>query len=281
MYNLANTFKASFDINVCDATLTFLNSEVKTHFKNLTEDEKSHYVTYSLKLANSLREYIPHICGFEYNDDLDSKKIYDFKLRSSKKNSTRLVSLTFSNIGVSDIIPRKLMKICKYRKNTNVYNEYMPVYDEICKIAYERIIDSEKYSELSSHVKQKYLYDPIIDLFISTLSKKRKCVESLYNHLFHESDRILFKIDKRKFSMYDFGIELSEPDVKSFRIDKIQTESDTTDGICLTFNNKVTFDLILRPNTSSISEFISLKFRTKISNINDLYRIKYDSVIPK
>lgn len=301
LYSLANTFKSSFGINVCSNTTAFLDSDVKSEFKKLTEADQSHYVTYSLKLANSLREYIPRIIKFYYNpvavadsvadadsdadadavadadaDKPESQIQHDFRLES-KKYGTRLISMTFANLESNDIIPCKLMKICNYRKNTNMYKEYMPLYKDICTNAYNMISDSERYSELSTKTKQKYLYNPIIDLTISTLSKKRKCAEHLYKHLFNEPDRIMLKIHKRKFIIYDFGIELAESDIKSYRIGKL----DVDDSIFILFNNGVQFNLLLRTNNGNITEYISLKYHTKMHNMDQLYAIKRESVIPK
>lgn len=267
LYSLTKTFHSSLGISISDDTEKYLT---KKKGNKIPQDDKLYFTTYSLKLAQSLTEYIPKISQLEINTD--SSLDYNFKLES-KKCGTKCVSLLHSSIVIRDIIPKNLMKICKYRKNSKTYLEFTTSYEEICAKIYSKINSEEKYSDVADKQKQKVIFKPITDLIVNTLTKKRKCAVPLYNYLFGEQERIVIKLYKKRFMIYDFGVELPDPEIKSFKLK--QTESDE---LILTFNNGAEFMLTLHTNSTDIKEHISLKFHTKFSNMNELFSVKTGSI---
>ncbi len=272
LYSLANTLHSSLGIKICKRTKKYLEAKTK-EFNKLGQTDKSYYATYSLKLAQCLTEYIPKVESFELNTDTESEISHDFRL-ISKKIGLKCISLSYTDLNIRDIIPEKIMKVCNYRKNTNMYKDFSSAYKQINSAAYAKISSKEKYSELSDRTKQKYLYEPVTKLVSSALFKKRKCAQHLYTHIFDETDRIILKLHKRKFVIYDFGIELKESNITSFKI-----STNGPDGITLIFNNGTKFDLLLRTNGGLITEHMSLKFHIKLSNMDELFAIKSGSVV--
>ena len=269
LYSLANTFSSVLGVDICDNTTAFLKKSTKI-FNKLETDEKMYFTKYSLSVAQSLMNYLKKISLFELYVDQDDEIVYDFSLTWGK-NNLAYISLDHGSINVKDIIPEKLMKICKYQKNTNICKEYTNQYNIISKKAYQRIKSKKKYSDLSPGTKNKALLEPMCDLIMNTLSKKRKCSEHLYNHLFSEQNRIVFKLYKNRYIMYDFGKELDN--VESFRM---KLGSDNT--ITITFNNKTCFNLCLQTNASEIKEHLSLKFRSNFTNMDELFAVESKTV---
>lgn len=268
-YNIASSLKTSFGVKISESTEKYMKNISKKISKQ-SSDNKLYYANYGMKLAKNLTDYLDGISFFEINDDPEHEVTHDFKL-TWKKDNVSYISLSFSSVQVKDIIPEKLMKICKYRKNTKISMYYTSGYKKYSEYGYQKIKNTERYSELDAAIKQQYIIDPMCELVVSTLSKKRKCANILYNYLFTESDRIVFKLHKNRFMMYDFSKELEE--VTSYRI-KINASK----NIVITFNNGTIFELSLRTNASEIKEHLSIKFRTCFSNMDDLYVISYDKV---
>jgi len=269
LYSLANTFSTILGIKISDDTKAYLKKKTK-EFSKMDSADKMYYANYSIKLANSLTEYLEEISLFEINVDTDNDIVHDFRLQW-KKNNLAHISMSHSSINIKNIIPEKLMKICKYKGNTNVCKNYNGEYKKLNDKAYKKIQSKTKYSDLSSKTKSAAVLEPVCNLFIDTLSGKRKCAENLYNHLFHETDRIVLKLYKNRFTMYDFGTELDE--VKSYKLK-------LTDGneISVTFNNGAKFNLILHSNSSDIKEHLSLKFHTHFINIDEVFAVKSSSI---
>lgn len=159
------------------------------------------------------------------------------------------------------------MKICKYRRNTKTCQYYTEKYDQFCAAVYDKTKSKQKYSELSDKRKNKDIFAPISDIIVDTLSKKRKCAKSLYNHLFEEKDRIVLKLHRNRFVIYNFSIIL--PEVESYKMKVIEDNK-----IMVIFNNKTTFILTPATNSSEIKENISLKFHTNFKNIDEIFVIK-------
>jgi len=269
LYSLTKTCHSSLGIKISADTEKYL-SEKKNG--KIPQEDKLYYATYSLKLAQSLNEYIPKINMFEINTGTDDITNYNFKV-DSKQCGTKYISLSHPNTISRDIIPEKLMKICKYRKNSKTHEEYTTAYNGICDKIRSKINSKEKYSEITEKQKQKVIYKPITDLVAQILTKKRKCANHLYNHLFGEDERIVIKLYKKRFMVYDFGAELPESEIRSFKL-----KQNDSDEIILTFNNGAEFTLTLRTNSTEIKEHLSLKFHTKFNNMDELFAVKTASI---
>ncbi len=269
LYSLANTFNTSLGIAICNDTKAYIKSKSK-EFNILDSSEKIYYSKYAIKLANSLFEYLEGICLFEINIDSEIEIIHDFRL-TWKKNNVAHISMSHTGINIKNIIPEKLMKICKYKKNTNICKKYTTDYNKICDNAYKKIKAKDKYSELSEKTKNTVLLEPICSLFVDTLSLKRKSAENLYKHLFCETDRIVLKLYKNRFTMYDFGKELDE--IKTYKL-KLAHSNEIT----VTFNNGTIFVLTLHTNSTEIKEHLSLKYRTDFSNMDEIFAVKNSSI---
>lgn len=269
LYSLAKTFNTILNIDICDNTKTYIKTKSKIFFK-LHISEKMYYMKYSIQLAQSLMEYLDDIKFFELNVNAEHDIIHDFRL-TWKNNNVAHISMAHNSINIRDLIPEKLMRICKYRKNSDIYKIYMQLYKKINNNGYKKIQSKRKYSELNDKIKNNIIFEPICNLVLNTLSKKRKCASNLYNYLFEENDRIVFKLYKNRFIMYDFGKELD--DVESFRM-KLNPGNE----IIITFNNKTKFMLHLQTNSPEIKEHLSLKFHTFFKNIDDLFAVQNCSI---
>ena len=269
IYSLTKTCHSSLGMKISSDTEKYL-SEKKSN--KIPQEDKLYYATYSLKLAQALNEYIPKINMFEINTGTEQPNNYNIKV-DSKQCGIKYISLSRPDDIVQDIIPEKLMKICKYRKNSKIYEEFTTAYDEICAKIYSKIKSEEKYSELTEKKKQTIIFKPIMDLVAHILTKKRKCAKNLYDHLFGESERIIVKLYKKRFTIYDFGTELPESEIKSFKL-----KQNDPDEFVLTFNNGAEFTLTLRTNATDIKEHLSLKFHTKFNNMDELFAVKTASI---
>lgn len=267
LHSLAKTFHSNLGINVSAETEKYIK---KTKSNNMSQDDKLYYTAYALKLAQSLTEYVPKITMLSVNMDVNAESNFNFEV-TSKQCGTKCVSFSKPISVIHDLIPKKLMKICKYRKNSKIHEEYTTAYDEICAKIYSKIKSKSKYSEITDDYKQKRIYKPIVELVEKILTKKRKCANNLYSHLVKENERILVKLCKKRFLIYDFGTEL--PEVKSFKL-----KSNDLDEIVLTFSNGAIFTLTLRTNATDIKEELSLKFHTKFNNLDELFAVKVTSI---
>lgn len=265
LYSLINTFSSVLKIDVSSKTLKYLKSK-KKDFSKLSSSEKMHYSKYSLEMSNKINDYLKKITFFELNTESDSNIVHDFRLTWGK-DKIAYVSMCHKTININNLIPNKLMKICKYKRNTKICKAYEESYNEINLNGYNKIKSKVKYSKISAEKKSKYLLQPICNLVHETLSKKRKCAQHFYNHLFNESERIVFKVYKDRFIMYDFDNDVSQ-DVESYRMKVLE------DNVLeITFSNNVKFNLTLRTNATEIKEHLSLKFVTKLENLDELFEV--------
>ena len=269
LYSLADFFNRTLEVKMSKDTLAFIKNKSKD-FSKLSTADKIYYFKYSVQLAESLMRYLDGICYFEINTDETNDIAHDFRL-TWKKNKVVHISIYHNTINVHDVIPEKLMKICKYKRNTKVCKSYNENYRRINDMAYKKIKSKTKYTELSDKAKNKAFVSPVCDLVVTTLSKKRKCAAHLYNHLFSESNRIVIKLHKNRFVMYDFGQELGSVD--SYRM-KLSHDNHIT----ITFNNKAKFVLNLQPNGPLIKEHLSIKFHTNFKNMDDIFAVDTQSV---
>lgn len=262
LYHLSKTFNSTLEIDISTETKKYI-SKIKKDKKS--QEDNIYYSSYALKIAQTLIKYNPKINLFSTDED-------GFNIRS-KKSGTRNVIFGNPTSVVYDVIPEKLMKICQYRKNSNIYTEYHTAYNEICEKIYKKIKSKDKYSEITEKFKEKNIYKPIVELVSGTLTKKRKCAVHLYSHLLRENEKILIKTHKKRFIIYDFGIELEDSEIRSFKL-----KTNDIDEITLTFNNGAEFTLTLKTNATEIKEHLSLKFHTKFTNMDDLFVVKSVSV---
>lgn len=268
LFYLIKTFNTTLGIDISDETSSYLKKKSKTCVI-INQEDKLYYSKYALKIAEALNKYLTDISFFEIKinnkNDEDNEIVYDFKLTWGKKNIIH-ISMNHNTINTKDIIPEKMMKICKYKRNSNICKEYTERYTKLAEKIYQKISSVEKYSELTDKIKHKYIYEPICQLVMDVISKKRKCVEYLYNYLFDESNRIVLKLYKNRFIIYDFDKEMNE--VESF---KMRYNGKNT--ITILFNNNTCFDLVLHTNAIEIKEHISLKFRNLFKNIDDFFAV--------
>lgn len=270
LHNLASTFNTLLNVELDDDTKSYIKANAK-EFSKLATDEKIYYQQYSLHLVQQLVDYLGTIATFELNTDADHEIIHDFRL-IPKKGETSHISMSHGSINIRDIIPEKLMKICKYKKNTNIAKSYLEGYGKISQSGYAKIKSTNKYSELSDKTKTKVLYKPFCELVTSTLAKKRKCTVNLYQHLFAESNRIILKLYKNRFVIYDFGIEL-ENNVESFKMKSVADNK-----ISVVFNNGLEFLLALQTNGTEIKEHLSLKFHTSLENMDEIFAVRTGTI---
>lgn len=270
LYGLANAFHQTLGVAICDNTKTYIKSKAKK-FHKLISEEKIYYTKYCVQITQSLINYLGKISFFELNIDSDHNIIHDFRLTWGKNDNMVHISLSHTTINTNDVIPEKLMKICGYKKNTNVCKAYTKSYTKINDKGYGKIQSQNKYSELSDKNKNKALLDPTRTLVLTTLSKKRKCSTHLYYHLFGEIDRIVFRLYKNRFAFYDFGKELDA--VESFKM-----KLDPDRNIIITFNNNASFSLSLHTNATEIKPHLSLKFKTTFKNMDELFMVEKFSI---
>ncbi len=269
LYSLAKTFKSTFDVPLCLNTKSYIDKH-SANFSDLQSDEKIYYVTYAMKLAKTFIDYLIDITLFETNANDDEEISHDFRLGWGKANIMH-ISMCHTSININDIIPQKIMKICGFTKNTNICKKYLEEYSDLNEKIYAKINDCERYSELSAKTKHKKILEPFTELVVNTLGKKRKCAEKMYNHLFKECDRIVLKLYKNRFVVYDFCLQ---PD----NVTSYSMKLESSNVIKITFNNGSVFELTLNTNAFEVKENISLKFHTKFCNIDEIFAIATEKV---
>ncbi|AEQ33284.1 hypothetical protein [Acanthamoeba polyphaga mimivirus] len=264
LYHIVSTFDTIVSTDLCKNSKKLL----KDANLDLSIQDKIYYTNYSLKIVQKLVEHVTNdlslkIKGIEINTEENHEIVHDFRIICSKNHFIH-VSMNHKSINVNDIIPEKLMKICGYKKNTNMYKTYTTEYQEICERSYKKIKSHEKYSELDDKLKNKMIITPITQLVFDTLSKKRKCAENIYNHLYKDGNRIVLRLYKNRFRIYDLNRDIDG--IKSFGM-KMSEDNE----IIIKFNNEMIFNLKLRTNASDIKERLSVKFRTTFKNLDELF----------
>lgn len=271
LYSLAKAFNSTLNLDLDKQTLKFIK-KIDEDFNDIVLEDKIYYYNYAGQIMKTLVNYLDDITVFELKDENDeNKEEYDFKLTWGEDNDVTYISMHHNTICVKDILPVKLMKVCQYRKNTTVSIDYKKKYNEITKTAYKKIKDNKKYSEVSNKTKNTYILEPVCELVYETINKKKKCAKHLYEHIFNESNRIVFTLYKFRFIMYDFGKDLGE--VETF---KMKLCDDNL--ISLEFNNGTIFNLKLDINSTDVKEYVSLKFKIKFDNMDDLFLISKGTI---
>jgi hypothetical protein len=271
LYSLAQTFNTTLGVKICSDTKAYLKKTEKK-FNKLELNDKIYFTKYALKLAQGLADYLDEIVSFELNTDPEHEVVHDFRLIRKKKNECIYVSTDHNSIIVRDLIPEKLMRICKYKKNTNICKAYLNGYEAFSKKAYKKISSHDKYSDLKDKTKNSVILEPLCNLVVETIAKKRKCAANLYDHLFGEQNRIVLRLYKNRFTIYDFSKEL-ENEVESYKM-----KLTSSDGITITFNNGAKFTLVLHTNATEIKEHLSLKFHTNFVNMDELYSVSTSNI---
>ncbi|AZL89138.1 hypothetical protein QKC54_gp0704 [Megavirus baoshan] len=264
LYHIVSTFDTIVSTDLCKNSKNLL----KDVDIDLSVQDKIYYTNYSLKIVQKLIDHVTNdlslkIKGIEINTEEDHEIVHDFRIICSKNHLIH-VSMNHKSIDVNDIIPEKLMKICGYKKNTSMYKTYTAEYQDICEKSYRKIKSYEKYSELDDKIKDKMIIAPITQLVFDTLSKKRKCVKNIYNHLYKDGNRIVLRLYKNRFRIYDLNRDIDE--IKSFGM-KMSEDNE----IIIKFNNNMIFNLKLRTNAPDIKERLSVKFRTTFKNLDELF----------
>jgi len=272
LYSLANTFSTTLGIPVCDQTKSYLKSNAKV-FNNCSTEDKMYYAKYAIALSNALSQYLDDIIMFEINTEEEHTIEHQFRLKWGN-DYTAYICLFHKTINVQNIIPQKLMKICKYKKNSNVGKYYYEHYDKINAYAHKKLQNKKKYSELTDKQKTNIILKPICELVMNTISKKRKQkhVKCLYDHLFKETDRLVLRLYKTRFTIYDFGKKTDE--ITSY---KMKQNSDNE--IVVTFNNGAEFVMTLHTNATDIKECLSVKFRTNFKNLDEIFGVSNGNVL--
>lgn len=271
LYSLAKAFNSTLNLDLDKHTLKFIK-KIDEDFNDIVLEDKIYYYNYAGQIMKTLVNYLDDITVFELKDENDeNKEEYDFKLTWGEDNDVTYISMHHNTICVKDILPVKLMKVCQYRKNTTVSIDYKKKYNEITKTAYKKIKDNKKYSEVSNKTKNTYILEPVCELVYETINKKKKCAKHLYEHIFNESNRIVFTLYKFRFIMYDFGKDLGE--VETF---KMKLCDDNL--ISLEFNNGTIFNLKLDINSTDVKKYVSLKFKIKFDNMDDLFLISKGTI---
>jgi len=269
LYSLSCTFENTIGASLGENAQSFQKSHTK-NFSKLPPAERMHYTKYSLQLAESFSEHVGIIKEFEINLDPGIDIPHDFSI-TPKKGEKKYVSLSHKDIHLRDVIPEKFARVCKYKKNTNIYRNFSTNYQKINENAYKKISSKERYNCVSDKLKQSAIFYPICELIIDSFAKKRKCAPYLYRYLFEESERMVLKLYKNRFVVYDFGTILD--DVQSFKM-KMTGENEIT----ITFNNGAEFILSLKTNSNEIKEKLSLKFSVQFKTMDKLFAVSNKSV---
>ena len=204
------------------------------------------------------------ISKFEITQDDDSVIMPEFTITYGK--SSRRICLNHKDIRIANLIPKNLMKICGYRKNTTISKEFTESYSKLNDKVYSKIKSHSKYSEITPEKKESLIFKPVSQLLIDTISGKRKCSSNLFKHLFSETDRVVIRIYKSSFTIYDFSKDISE--TESFKMQLLENHD-----IILTFKNGVEFKLSLQTNAPEIKDKLSLKYHVSIQNFDQLFSI--------
>lgn len=272
LYAIGKNFEIIVGALMSEQTSEYLDDFSSTYI-NLSIEEKLYYHNYSTEIVSSLCAHVNDVCSFDINFDEECPIYHNFVL-TNVAGEKRHVSLLKWSINVNDIIPKKLMKICKHSGKTNISKKFKISYDNLNAKIYAKINEFEIYSKIDKELKENKIIKPINLLVIGSLLGDDKCVNHLYNHLFNESDRIVISMNKNKFTVYDFGLSsLSEP--SSYSIKELDDHK-----FRIKFNNGASFDLRLITNSSIIKENISLKYVVQFKNINKFFyvddrKIKY------
>lgn len=254
---------------LCTRTMLLQKKMVKK-FNNLEIDDKLYYNKYASQVASGLFNYLGNINLYETNT-ID-EELHDIRLSTDNGESFYYVSLSHININIRDIIPDKLVKIYNFKKKSDKHNKFTENYEKLNKKMYKQVRSFDKFSEVPTETKNDEIFEPMCDLVLSIIDDNQDRAKYLYEHLFSEEDRIVLKLLKSRFVIYDFGVKTVK------HITSCDTVKDDQNRINLTFNNQTNFVLTIGTNASEVKEHISLKFKTKFKNMDDIYCVHKGTV---
>lgn len=271
LYCLATTFKTLTKIS--DETEAFLDQK-KRRFDKLTSDEKLYYSRYAIRIVQRLVDYLENITLFDINDEPENyKTVHDFRLHwGTERVANICLSISPKNILIRDIIPIKLMRCCGYTKKTKVAKSYYANYRKFSARVHRKFEGFDKFSEIKEEDKDRIILKPLNDLLVTTLSRRKKCTGNLYRTLFGERHRLVIRLNKSRFTLYDFSVK-SQQEVVGFRMKKL-----AKNVVRIKFSNGAIFALVPITNSTHIKENLSLKFKTKFVNLNDMFAISCDKI---
>lgn len=247
------------EIKLSAATEKYLSDTTDISLANMKLDDKTHYASYAVQILENLAAHVGKIREIDIDDNSDLVVRY-----GSRREIT--VSVDYSTLAVSNLIPRNLMRVCCYSKNSNIYKQYMENYNALNDKYYRLIRKHDNYSQIKEKVRNEML-ESFVDLFLDTLSKKKKCAQNLYDGLFREKARILFKFHVKRLSMYDFQDPYIEA-ITSYKLERLESNR-----IQITFNNGAVFHLTLTINSSKIQPILSLKYNVRFQNLGEMFRV--------
>ena len=262
-FNVLSEISDNFEIKKTASMKKFLDNDVE--YPDILS--KMFYKAYALKIIMALVENKVNIKRVNIDHTFDEEPESYF-INLSNDNKDPGVDIEFSNTTpvIRDIIPDRLMKICKYQGNSNICKKYKPEYSELNDRIYRELSNYDKYSEISEDDKNKILYEPFVDLFVDTLSKKRKCAVNLYNHLVTFSSKIVVVPSSTVFDIYDFTNTNNLGDNPSYKLKKISENQ-----ISIRFNNGSRVVLTLKSNATNIGKHLSLKYHAALDNMSNIY----------
>lgn len=274
IYCVIKQFKDLHSVQSDDDTDSFCENVMKK-FSKTTLDEKNYYLSYANCLIDSLVKSFKKPKKIVINAEPDKKAPmqYDLMLTYGKENSIP-ISFDFNTIGINNIIANKFMKPCGFKKNSNVYKAYHTAYNKINNKVYEKIKDKDSFSEIKEKFLMKNMYDPITNLLVATLQMKRKCASNLYHSIFDETPRVLIKLMKSRYVIYDFsryqyqptGFSLKKESGNELQL-KYKKFTDE-DGNRIDGPN---FKLTLNKNSTKINPILSMKYTITMINMNKLF----------
>jgi hypothetical protein len=274
---LANTHNIALDDNATNHKKNTLKP-----FAKLSAETRIYYTKYGSKLASAFAEYLPNIQMFglsiDDEDHPDSQAWFtwipeptDDEAGDQEHDETcTYINFKYSQ-PVRDVIPKKLMRICKYGGNSNKFKAYREAYEEFRSNAYACIEDFAKYSEIELASRREIIFDPIIELVYNTLLRKRDRKDVLFEHLFPNPDAICVDLGKKKFTIYDFTTELGGDNGYHLKILK-------NGKLNIKFNNGCHFILTPRTNATYIAEEVSIKLHTTFKNVDELFVVTHATI---
>lgn len=276
LYGMVMFFQGQTNVKISKESKDYA-AKKKIRFMKLTKGSKTYYLNYSTELATKLISKLGKIKMYEINMDKDDDKdkdksskspVHDFRL-ITEKNKTHYISLNKESLGIYNINPRNLMKVCKYNGNTNMAKAYNAAYDKLNTRIYSKTHNKvDRYNEISAKSKDQLIFSPMTQLMLDAISKKRKCAANLYSHLVREDSRLIVYIYRNKFSVYDTSKLSKIGSVESFSIKRI-----TPTALRIKFNNGVILRLELKLNSTLVQKNVSLKYIAKFTNAAELMQV--------
>lgn len=249
------------DLSLCKRTNNFIEI-VKEEYEKIKPHEKIEYGSYSLIIIKKLHDNYGLTKSISISDDIaEDEIILRFCMTFERGFDGKKIEVTFDyrDIEIYDVQPKRLPIICGYQKGDSVTTIYNKKYKEINDNAYNEIGTYGKYIVIPKNVKDEHVYEPIVDLVVETLNTHKKCAPKLYQSIFKEDARIILKLFRRKYAIYDFSTK-PVPEIPT----SLEAKKMCDDRLEVAFNNNRTFEFRLNTNATEIKEMLSLKFDVNI-----------------